>query len=63
MRRIIGWRRIEPVIAALNHGVAFQRMQVLNLPHIHVEPAEFAVLLDALTGAPCASQLTSLKFE
>ena len=54
---------VEPFIAALNRGVAFQRLEKLSLRYIELEANEWGLLLCTLAGAPCASHMTTLKFD
>lgn len=53
---------IEPVISALNGGVAFQVLRLLSLGGLSLQPPGWGRLLNALAAAPCAAQLTSLAF-
>ncbi len=51
---------LEPFIEALRRGVAFQRLQELELWDITLADDEWELLLGALAGAACESQLTSM---
>lgn len=54
---------VQPVISALERGVAFQRLQMLTCTSLQIPVDEWGRLLSALAGASCASQLTSLDFD
>lgn len=52
---------INPVVAALDRGVAFQQLQKLVLSELKLEAPEWEQLLRALEGATCAAQLSTLS--
>lgn len=58
-----GLAELEPIISALDRGVAFQSLKKLTVEDFTLEAAEWESLLGALGGAACAAQLTSLKLS
>lgn len=54
---------LQPLIEALNRGVAFQKLQKLDLRNVKLTEEEWELLLGALAGAACASQLATLAFS
>ncbi len=54
---------MQPLIEAMNRGVAFQRLQKQALRNARLAGEEWGLLLGALAGAACTSQLTYLAFS
>ena len=59
---ICGFPALEPFLSALHRGVAFRRLNTLNLALFHLGVAGWGHLLGALVGAACAPQMISLIF-
>lgn len=55
---------LEPIILALNRGMAFRQLQALSLTSYHIEnAAAWDRMQLALAGAACALRLTSLELS